>query len=85
MADAELDELEKQRGEIIQNLEILNAQVKKQNSILHTFIVGIVYGIGFLIGSAILATIVLGILGPIVVQIPGVRQAFEMGLFFLRK
>ncbi len=65
--------------QIIAQLEMLNAQVVKQNSLLRMLWVGVIYGIGFFIGSAIIATIALGIFGPWFGQIPWVRSAFEMG------
>ncbi len=76
--------LEEQRDKIIENLELLNRQVARQNSFARMLVVGIVYGIGFFIGSAIIATIALGILGPWFAQIPWIRAAFETGLSLLR-
>lgn len=73
-----------QHGQIIKNLELLNAQVARQNSIPRMFAVGIVYGIGFFVGSAIIATIALGVFGPWFAQIPWVRSAFETGTSLLR-
>lgn len=71
--------LEEQRSEIIEQLEVLNAMVKKQNSVRHIFITGIIYGIGFVVGSAILATIALGILGPLLGNIPWIHDTFQAG------
>ena len=67
-------------SQIIEQLEKLNAQVARQNSIRRVFAVGVVYGIGFFVGSAVIATIALGIFGPYFGQIPWVRNAFETGL-----
>ncbi len=64
---------------IIEQLQSLNAQAVKRDSLLRMLWVGVVYGIGFFIGSAIIATIAFGILGPWVGQIPWVRNAFEVG------
>jgi len=69
---------------IIELLEKLNAQTARQNSISRMFAVGIVYGIGFFIGSAIIATIALGIFGPWFAEIPWVRAAFTTGVSLLR-
>lgn len=49
------------------------------------FTAGIVYGVGFFVGSAVIATIAFGILGPWVGQIPWVRNAFETGVSLLRQ
>jgi len=44
-----------QDGTIIGNLEKINRQLVRQNSFGRIFSVGIIYGIGFFIGSAIIA------------------------------
>ncbi|MSR70480.1 hypothetical protein EXS62_00325 [Candidatus Kaiserbacteria bacterium] len=71
--------LENQRDQIIENLELLNRQVAKQNSLSRMLWVGVIYGIGFFIGSVIIATIAFGILGPWFGQIGWIRSAFETG------
>ncbi|MDO8514161.1 MAG: hypothetical protein Q7S50_01295 [bacterium] len=68
---------------IIEHLDLLNRQMAWQNSFWRMLAIGIVYGIGFFVGSAIIATIALGILGPWFAQIPWVRSAFETGISFL--
>ncbi|MDO8518091.1 MAG: hypothetical protein Q7S26_02265 [bacterium] len=73
-----------QRDKIIENLEMLNKQVVRQNSLVRMLWIGIIYGIGFFIGSAIIATIAFGILGPWFGQIPWIRNAFETGASLLR-
>lgn len=73
-----------QQDKIIEHLDLLNQQVARQNSISRMFLVGIVYGIGFFVGSAIIATIALGILGPWFAQFSWVRNAFEAGGSMLR-
>ncbi|OGG50343.1 hypothetical protein A2704_05355 [Candidatus Kaiserbacteria bacterium RIFCSPHIGHO2_01_FULL_54_36b] len=75
---------EDQHEQIIQHLDLLNRQVARQNSIPRMFFVGIVYGIGFFVGSAIIATIALGIFGPWFAEIPWIRAAFETGASLLR-
>jgi hypothetical protein len=77
--------LEDQRDKIIENLELLNSQVARQNSLPRMLLAGVIYGIGFFIGSAIIATIALGILGPWVGQIPWVRSAFETGVSLMHQ
>jgi hypothetical protein len=68
---------------IIEHLERLNAHVAKQNSLPRMFLVGVIYGIGFFLGSAIIATIVLGLVGPYFAQISWVHDSFESGASLL--
>ena len=72
-----------EHSKIIEHLDTLNKQVARQNSIPRMFLIGIVYGVGFFVGSAIIATIALGIFGPWFAQIPWVRTSFESGTQFL--
>ncbi len=74
-----MDGLHEQRDKIIEELEVLNRAVKKQNSTWQIFKVGIIYGIGFFVGSAIIATIAFGILGPWFAEIDVIRETFERG------
>ena len=76
---------EDQHSKIIEHLDMLNKQVARQNSIGRMFFVGIVYGIGFFVGSAIIATIALGIFGPWFAEIAWIRSAFEAGAALLPK
>ena len=55
------EELVEQRDHIIENLEELNRQIRTQNSIKQTFYKGIIYGIGFVIGSTLLAAAALSL------------------------
>lgn len=50
-----------QRDLIIQHLEVLNAQVKDQMSLWYTFRNGLIYGVGFIIGSTLLTALVVSI------------------------
>jgi threonine/homoserine/homoserine lactone efflux protein len=77
--------LEEQRGEIIAELKVLNTAVKTQNSVGHIFMTGVIYGVGFVVGSAILATIAIGIFGPTIADIPWVRDTFKTGADFIRE
>ena len=76
--------IEEQNEEIIRQLKILNSSIKKQNSVMRTVGNGVIYGIGFFIGSAIIATIALGILGPIFGKIAWVGDNFEKGTSILQ-
>ncbi len=69
---------------IIERLDMLNKQVARQNSLGRMFLVGIIYGVGFFVGSAIIATIALGILGPWFAQFSWIHNAFETGASLLR-
>lgn len=64
---------------------MLNKQVRRQNSLGRMFVAGIIYGIGFFIGSAIIAIIALGIFGPWFAEISWIRSAFESGAALLPK
>ena len=70
---------EEQRDVITEQLQMLNAKIAEQNSVKHIFMKGIIYGIGFFIGSAIIATIALGTLSPWLAKIDWVRTTFERG------
>ncbi len=72
-------DLQDEQSKIIAQLELLNAKIDKQNSIRHVFGMAIIYGIGFFVGSAIIATIAFGILSPWIGQIDWVRDNFERG------
>ncbi len=74
-----------QDNTIIGNLEKINRQLARQNSLGHMFMAGIIYGLGFFVGSAIIATIAFGILGPWFGQFQWIRDAFETGVLLLRK
>ena len=77
-------ELENQRDKIIEQLEALNAKLAKQISIKNVLFNGVIYGIGFFIGSAIIATIVLGVLGPVFGKIEWVKTNYETGTSILK-
>ncbi len=73
------EEMDVQRDKIIEQLELLNAKMAKQNSIKHIFTTGIIYGFGVFIGSAVLATIAFGVLSPWFGQIEWVKDNYERG------
>jgi hypothetical protein len=73
-----------QRDKIIDELEQLNAKMERQGKVSYQLREGILKGIGFFIGSAIIATILLGILGPIFGNIEWVRDTYEAGEGILR-
>ncbi len=77
-------EIENQRDRIIEQLEMLNAKMDKQNSTKQILKMGVIYGIGFFIGSAILATIALGVLSPFFGKIEWVKTNYEAGNSILR-
>jgi len=70
---------ETQQDEIIEQLKSLNCALEKQNSVKTIFTHGIIYGVGFFVGSAIIATIALGVFGPIIGQIPWIHDNFVRG------
>lgn len=75
---------ESQRDKIIEQLELLNSKMAWQNSVRRIFMTGVIYGTGFFIGSAVLATIALGILGPVLGKIGLVRNNYETGSSILK-
>lgn len=77
-------ELDNQRDKILEQLQALNAKLGKQLAVKQIFLTGIIYGVGFFIGSAIIATIALGIFGPIVGKISWVQDNFNRGASILR-
>ncbi len=70
---------EEEQNKIVEQLEMLNQKMEQQNSIGYIFSRGIIYGIGFFIGSAVIATIAFGVLSPWVGQIQWVKDNFERG------
>lgn len=72
-------DIEKQQDKIIEQLEILNERMVEQNKVRRIFVTGIIYGVGFFVGSAIIATIAFGILSPWFGKIDWVRDNFERG------
>ncbi len=75
---------EDQHAKIIEQLTLLNKQVAKTNSFSRMLVIGIIYGIGFVIGSAIIATLTLGIFAPWFAEIPWIRSTFESGNSIVR-
>ena len=68
-----------QQDKVIEQLEQLNMKLEKQAKVTYQLREGVIKGVGFFIGSAILATILLGILGPIFGDIEWVRDTYETG------
>jgi hypothetical protein len=68
-----------QLQQLIEHLDALNARLARQYSFRHMFVSGVLYGIGFVVGSAIIATVAIGVFGPYFARIPWVRAAYEAG------
>ena len=64
---------------VIQELKALNEKLARQGSIKKIFFTGVIYGIGFFVGSAIIATILLGFFGPWVGKNEWVGENYERG------
>ncbi len=77
-------EIDNQRDKIIEQLEALNAKLGKQLTIKQIFLTGVIYGVGFFVGSAIIATIALGLFGPMIGEISWVKENFDRGASILR-
>ena len=71
---------EEEHAELMRELRSLNAEIRDQRSLSRMFVMGVIYGIGFFVGSAIIATLLLGLLGPVFGAIPWIRDAFMTGL-----
>lgn len=74
-----MTEQDNQYTEMTHQLKELNKRIERQVSLKHIFITGIVYGFGFIIGTAVLATISLGLFGPWFAEIDWIRETFERG------
>lgn len=72
-------ETKDEQQELIEEMSELKEEVAQQNSLSWMFVRGMVYGVGFVVGSAIIATILLGLLGPWFADIPWVRDTFRAG------
>ncbi len=59
-----------QHKQIIDQLESLNEKIARQNSWRHIFTAALVYGVGFVIGSTILASILASAFLPILQRAP---------------
>lgn len=70
---------EQARAQLIEELTLLNDRLQKQNRLSRVFLAAIIHGIGFFIGSAILAVIALGILGPAIGNIGWIQDNFNRG------
>ena len=65
--------------EILAELKTLNAQIANQSAFRHNFSIGILYGIGFVIGSTIFATLGLGLIIPYATNVPWLHDNFVRG------
>lgn len=70
---------------LLAELQTLNGNISRQLSVRRIFFTGIVYGIGFFLGSAVLAVIALGIFGPMIGSIPWVEETFHRGTVILHE
>lgn len=74
----------KQHNEVVEQLEALNKKVAEQNTIRRIFFTGIIYGVGFFIGSAIIATIAFGVLSQWFGKIEWVHENYERGTLLVK-
>lgn len=74
-----MDMVDTERNTIIEQLETLNKQVARQNSTSRMFVGGVVYGVGFFVGSAILATIAFGVVAPFAGRVSWIHESFTVG------
>ncbi len=50
------------RDEVVSNLEVLNRRIKQQMSVWHVLRNGVIYGMGFIIGSTVVTAVVASIM-----------------------
>ena len=73
-----------QHREIIEQLRSLQETAEHQYSTRRIFLTGIIYGVGFVIGSVVIATIMIGLLMPYIKDVPWVQVGFERGAGLIR-
>lgn len=71
-----------QKDTLLTQVKALNAKLQKRMSYKFIFTQGVVQGIGFFIGSAILATIALGFLWPWFGEVEWIRDSLEKSAEF---
>lgn len=84
MPDTEEPIKTEEKEAVIDQIGELNENVKRQMSARHILKTGIIYGIGFVIGSAIIATVALGLMSPFFENIPWVHNVYEKGSSFVK-
>ena len=72
MNETERDEI------IIGHLASLNRNTERQLSVWHIFLTGIIYGVGFVVGTTIFATVLLHVLGILFDDVPLLRPIVEI-------
>lgn len=73
-----------QENEIVAELKGIHAEIAGQRSFRHAFVIGVISGIGFFVGSVIIATIALGLFGPFFSNVQWIHQSYEAGAAFKR-
>lgn len=71
--DIQMEPAENTPEQIVENLAELNKTVISQRSFSRVFVMGMVYGVGFVIGSSVLAVFILGVLSHIFGDLPIVQ------------
>jgi hypothetical protein len=61
---------ENDEGKIVENLEELNESLASQNSAKSFLVKGMLYGVGFVVGSTILAAILFSVLNIVLGDVP---------------
>ena len=72
-------DIEQWRADIARGVQQLNAQLQRQNSFKQRFLDGVVYGVGFVIGSVLVASVLIGLLSPWLKQLPFVQGLYQSG------
>lgn len=71
--------------ETVEQLKKLNLAIEKQYAVGRIFITGVIYGVGFVAGSTIVASMLVGILLQFAVDIPLVHDNLERGAQLIRQ
>lgn len=64
---------------MLEAVQALYHEVKRQNTIGYVFTRGLIYGVGFVIGTTIVATIAIGVFRPLFDKVAWVRDNYLRG------
>lgn len=59
-------------------LKVINKKLEKQTSLFYTFLRGLLYGFGFLLGTTLIATAIITILAEFIDVVPYINSIFGL-------